>query len=135
MRPDRFIPGRTYRRSELHDLFGGNRQKGISAPAGQSFAFLFTGPGARYGYADRWIDTDTFEYSGEGLSGDMTFGPGNKAILDRSPNLHLFEVIGGGQVKYRGLFRCSDHRTVTNADSEHRERRALIFRLSRVIED
>lgn len=129
------MPGRTYRRSELHDQFGGNRQKGISSPARADFAMLFTGRGKEFGYPDQSIDTDTFEYSGEGLVGDMTFTPGNKAIIDRSPNLHLFETLGGGQVRYIGLFKHVSHRFVTTKDSANQDRRAIVFRLERVVED
>ena len=135
MRADRFVPGRTYRRSELHDQFGGNRQKGISSPARADFAMLFTGRGHEFGYPDEEIDTDTFDYSGEGLIGDMSFTAGNQAIIDRSPNLHLFETLGGGIVKYVGLFKHASHRFVTGKGTDHQDRKVILFRLERVVED
>jgi len=134
MKADRFVPGRIYRRSELHDQFGGNRQKGIAPPARTDFVLLFTGRGARFGYADRRIDTDTYEYSGEGLIGDMSFTSGNQAIVDRS-RLHLFESLTGGDVRYVGLFKHLNHRIVSANDSEGRDRKAILFTLTRVVED
>jgi len=96
---------------------------------------LFTGRGTEFGYPDHAIDPDTFEYSGEGLVGDMEMTFGNKAIVERSPNLHLFETIGGGIVRYVGLFQYDSHRLITTRDTKNVLRSAILFTLKRVIED
>jgi hypothetical protein len=38
-----FSPGQVYRRRDLHETFGGQRQGGISTPAKAPFIFLITG--------------------------------------------------------------------------------------------
>ncbi len=50
-----FVPGQIYRRRDLHERFGGQRQGGISTPKSSPFIFLITGDsGKQYGYADEW---------------------------------------------------------------------------------
>lgn len=50
-----FTPDSSYKRSSLHDQFGGNRQSGISPSAINPFIFIFSGKsGAQYGYRDGW---------------------------------------------------------------------------------
>jgi 5-methylcytosine-specific restriction protein A len=129
-----FALGCVYRRSEdLHSLFGGGGQSGISNSAKAPVTFLFTGSGERYGYADRFDDEGTFFYFGEGQKGDMKFVRGNLAILNHSNNgkaLHLFRAIGKGKgQKYLGEFVYQDHEWVTAPDVDGKIRRAIIFRL------
>src|ERR1017187_9232561 len=82
-----FTPGQVYRRRELHDRFGGQRQGGISTPARAPFIFLITGDsGKQHGYSDEWADEGTFLYTGEGQRGDMRFVGGNRAIRDHKQN-------------------------------------------------
>ena len=70
-----FEPEQEYRRSELHDKYGGQRQGGISTPKDHPFIMLFTGEtGADYGYHDR-LDKGVFYYTGEGQVGDMSYTP------------------------------------------------------------
>jgi 5-methylcytosine-specific restriction protein A len=48
-----FVPGEVYRRRELHDLYGGQGQGGISTPKDHPIIFLVTGEsGTQYGYTD-----------------------------------------------------------------------------------
>jgi 5-methylcytosine-specific restriction protein A len=78
-----FSPGQVYRRRDLHEKFGGQRQGGISTPAKAPFIFLITGDsGKRHGYSDEWTDDGVFLYTGEGQRGDMKFVGGNRAIRD-----------------------------------------------------
>jgi hypothetical protein len=52
-----FSPGQEYRRRELHERFGGQRQGGISTPRKAPFLFLITGEsGKQHGYSDEWTD-------------------------------------------------------------------------------
>ena len=49
--------GERYKRKELHDHFGGNRQSGISAPAKFPVIFLINSSGGdENGYEDGWMD-------------------------------------------------------------------------------
>jgi len=88
-----FVPGRTYRRRDLHKRLGGQRQGGISTPKSRNIILLFTGEsGKQHGYDDDWTDDGIFLYTGEGQHGDMRFVAGNKAIRDHSitgKDLHL----------------------------------------------
>ena len=52
-----FVLGSTYRRTDLHKSYGGQRQGGISTPSGRNFILLFTGEqGEQYGYWDGWTE-------------------------------------------------------------------------------
>jgi 5-methylcytosine-specific restriction enzyme A len=92
-----FEQGRIYRRRDLHERFGGQRQGGISTPKYHPLIFLFTGEsGEQYGYHDGWELDGTFRYVGEGQVGDMRFVAGNKAIRNHAEtgkDLHLFEIL------------------------------------------
>ena len=49
--------GEIYKRKELHDHFGGNRQSGISAPAKFPVIFLINSSGGdENGYEDGWME-------------------------------------------------------------------------------
>src|SRR5215510_13686834 len=78
---NQFEVGQWYKRTTLHAEHGGQRQGGISTPAGKPFLMLFTGRGGKHGYDDGWHD-GVFRYYGEGQVGDMEFTGGNKAIRD-----------------------------------------------------
>ena len=108
-----FNVGEVYKRTELHDKYGGQRQGGISTPAKYPFIFLFTGgKGERYGYRDKW-QGKTFFYTGEGQTGNMIFVGGNRAIRDSVKNneeLHLFKYKEKGYVEYVGEMEyINDH--------------------------
>ena len=82
-----FIQGHSYRRSELHDRYGGQRQGGISTPSQRPIIMLFSGEsGEQHGYADTWSAEGLFLYTGEGQEGDMVFVRGNAAIRDHIDN-------------------------------------------------
>ena len=84
-----------YKRKELHNHFGGQRQGGISTPRSHPIIFVFTSKrGKDFGYLDGWNDGDYFLYTGEGQKGDMTFQSGNKALRDHGTDgkqVFLFE--------------------------------------------
>ena len=90
-----FIPNQVYKRSSLHDQFGGNRQGGISPSAKVPYIFIFSGKsGAQYGYRDGWDNKNIFSYTGEGQEGDMQFVKGNLALREhkeRGKRVFLFE--------------------------------------------
>lgn len=129
-----FEVGRVYiRRRDIHERFGGQHQGGISTPANHPVIFAFTGgTGRRHGYADHWTDDGVFCLFGEGQKGDMSFRGGNRAIRDHVPegkDLLLFEMHGGGRVRFRGQFVCESWREETGEDTAGHPRRAIVFHL------
>ena len=130
-----FHVGQEYRRQDIHDQIGGQRQGGISTPAKHALVLLFTGSsGEQHGYADSW-SKDIFHYFGEGQSGDMQLARGNKAIRDHASEgkeLHLFKQKGKGIVEYVGQFRYVSHRLVRAPDTDGKVRQSIVFDLSPV---
>jgi 5-methylcytosine-specific restriction protein A len=128
-----FVKGAQYRRSEIHDLFGGQRQGGISTPEGKPLIFLFTGgSGDRYGYEDEWTSDGVFLYTGEGQEGDMNFTKGNAAVRDSitaGEDIHLFRYVGRGIVEYIGQMVCQGYRSARRPDRHNHLRRAIVFEL------
>jgi 5-methylcytosine-specific restriction protein A len=132
-----FKIGKRYNRWELHDVFGGQRYRGIATPAEYPFVFLFTGDsGKDYGYEDEFLPNDTFLYTGEGAKGDMTMEGGNKAIRDHQKEnreIHLFEDTEYPWiVSYVGQFEYAGHRWETLEDEEEYKREAIRFELEPV---
>ncbi len=99
-----FVEGQIYRRKDIHDLYGGNRQSGICPSAKMPYIFIFTGSsGEQHGYKDEWLNEDVFSYTGEGQIGDMQFTKGNLALRDHlitSKRVFLFEYIAKGTIKF-----------------------------------
>ena len=99
--------GRVYRRRELHSAgLGGNQQKGISYPANGTYVMLFSTPEFEqaWGYNDSWLGQDAYRYYGEWSgTGDMLPIGGNRAIVERSPEIYLFVKVSTGH-RYAGKF-------------------------------
>ena len=99
-----FIPNHNYRRSDIHDLFGGNRQSGICPCSNFPYIFIFSGvSGHQHGYKDGWDNPNVFSYTGEGQIGDMKFTKGNLALkehLNSGKRVFLFESDGRGTAKF-----------------------------------
>ncbi len=107
MDPLPFIPQHVYnRRADIHQVYGGNPQSGISVSARNPYIFIFSGSsGHQHGYKDRWDNPNVFVYTGEGQIGDMAFSRGNLALRDHKRNgkrVFLFESDGRG----RAVFIC-----------------------------
>ena len=130
-----FEVGKVYSRTrDIHDVYGGSRQSGISTPKDQPLIFLFTGgSGEQYGYQDRWDAEGVFLYCGEGQRGDMEFVRGNRAIRDHAAegkDLLLFQSLGKGQgVRYMGTFACAGSVHQPGVDRDGRPRRLIVFQL------
>lgn len=129
-----FEIGKEYKRSELHDHYGGTRQAGISASASLPIIFLFHTPaGDFHGYADGWTDDGLFRYSGQGQVGDMEMLRGNAAIRDHKENhkaLHLFAKSRNSYVTYVGEFELADVLEEDNVpDRRGKPRKAFAFLL------
>ncbi len=127
-----FEKGQIYVRRELHDKYGGNRQSGISRCPKHGIILLFTSErGKEFGYEDGWKD-GFFYYCGEGQIGDMKFVRGNKAIRDHQIEgyeLHLFESISKGMVKYIGQFVCVGYDFQEGHDLKGNRRKMIVFKL------
>lgn len=136
-----FELGRVYRRRDIHDRYGGQRQGGISTSRGCPVIFLFTGATGRdhgYGY-DGWQDTGLFDYTGEGqpARGDMTFTGGNRAIRDHvadGKRLLLFQQLPKhghtrGMVRFLGEMVCVDWR-IEPRDAAGNPRQVIVFTLA-----
>lgn len=90
-----FKTDKIYKRSIIHDQYGGSRQSGISASAKYPYIFIFTGAGgSSFGYKDSWENKNVFSYTGEGQVGNMKFVRGNLALKDhlsRGKRVFLFK--------------------------------------------
>ena len=131
-----FIPNHLYKRLLIHDEFGGNRQGGISPSAKFPYIFIFSGKsGAQYGYKDRWDNDNVFTYTGEGQEGDMQFIKGNLALkdhLNRGKRIFLFEIEGGGMVKFASEMEFHDADYFVTPDRNGNDRIGIQFFLKRV---
>lgn len=131
-----YTPGALYnRRHEIHEAFGGQRQGGISTPAGAPVVFIFTGEaGKAHGYRDYWDEDGIFHYFGEGQVGDMRLIAGNRAIIrhhEDGKHLLLFQMMGKSRpYRYLGEFRCINCYEVDEIpDTNKNPRKAIVFRL------
>jgi hypothetical protein len=91
--------GRRVKRREIHSLFGGQRQGGISTPVNSRNILIFTDPksGAKYGYDkhEGLREDGSYAYTGEGQVGDQSLLRGNKAIFESAQNgktIRIFKV-------------------------------------------
>ena len=132
MAPDDLVRGKVYRRRELHlDGLGGNWQSGISYPADGTYVLLFSDPeaGREHGYVDRWSGDEYLYYGQWTGTGDMVFEVGNRAVMGRAEELHLFVAASGGH-RYEGRFRLSRHETASTV-RDGRQWQAIVFVLER----
>lgn len=132
-----FEVGALYRRrTEIHKLFDGQQQGGISTPPDHPVVFVFTGEvGKSHGYADFWDDEGVLHYFGEGQSGDMTMTRGNLAIRDHIKNgkrLLVFKAMGHGKpCRFDGEFVCRSCYVRPNTPATRgSNRNAIVFRLA-----
>lgn len=123
-------------RSLIHDLYGGNRQSGISASANYPYIFIFSSStGHRHGYKDSWENESVFSYTGEGQIGDMGFTRGNRALyehLQKGNRVFLFEYIKKGVVQFKSELEFIDVDYFQGTGSDGKERIALKFFFKRV---
>lgn len=123
------------RRDQIHAVFGGQQQGGISTPKDHPLVIAFTGEaGVSHGYHDFWDDGEVFHYFGEGQVGDMKYVSGNRAIGEHvrdGKTLVLFQMMGKRRpYRYLGRFMCqSSYVQPGTPDREGRPRSAIVFRL------
>ncbi|MEM6820316.1 MAG: HNH endonuclease [Verrucomicrobiota bacterium] len=128
--------GEVYKRTDIQDHFGGQRQGGISTPKNAAVVMIFSSEaGENYGYEDGWVDPSTFRYTGEGQVGDMQWRGGNSAIRDHEKNgrrLLLFQYVRKAYVRFEGEMRCVEYESFLTPDRNGKQRDALRFILERV---
>lgn len=130
-----FEVGRIYKRKEeIHGVYGGQGQGGISTPSKHPIVLIFTSDtGESYGYQDQFRSDGTFWYTGEGQVGDMEMLRGNAAVRDHQENgkeLHIFEYVKTAHVRYIGEAQCVGHHIEERPDRESNTRNAIIFHLA-----
>jgi 5-methylcytosine-specific restriction enzyme A len=130
-----FEPGAIYNRvRDIHKVYGGQRQGGISTPKEVPLIFLFTGEtGGQYGYRDGPRANGIFAYTGEGQVGPMKFVRGNLAVRDQVKNgrdLLLFETLKKkGSYRFIGYFACDGFEYGMGPDRKGSLRPTIIFYL------
>jgi len=126
-----FIENREYKRSEIHDQFGGNRQGGISPAAKHPYIFIFTGAaGNQHGYKDTWENPNVFSYTGEGQVGDMEFKRGNLALQEHvkeGKRVFLFQQTRKGFVRFVSELVLMDVDFEPIPDRNGNQRRGIKF--------
>jgi predicted restriction endonuclease len=131
-----FIPNRQYKRSDIHDEYGGNRQGGISPSAKFPYIFIFSGKsGAQYGYRDGWDNQNIFSYTGEGQEGDMQYIKGNLALKEhqnRGKRVFLFEIEGNGIIKFISEMEFYDADYFETPDKNGNKRIGIKFFFKRI---
>lgn len=131
-----FISNHIYKRAEIHDQYGGNRQGGISASAKFPYIFIFSGEsGHQHGYKDQWENPNVFSYTGEGQINDMRFIKGNLALkdhLETGKRGFLFIQIKKAFVKFEAELELIEFDFFVGPDREGRERTAIKFFFKRV---
>ncbi|WP_339880611.1 HNH endonuclease [uncultured Algoriphagus sp.] len=107
-----FISNKIYKRSDIHDQYGGSRQHGISSSAQQPYIFIFSGSqGSQHGYKDQWMNDTVYSYTGEGQVGDMKFTKGNLALMEhrnQGKRVFLFEYVNRGYVRFESELEIND---------------------------
>jgi len=126
-----FTPGLIYKRSLIHDQYGGSRQSGISVSAEFPFIFIFSGKtGHQHGYKDQWENKNVFSYTGEGQIGDMNYSRGNLAIRDHlkaKRRIFLFTQEVKAFVKFEAELELLECNYFLSPDREGKERVAIKF--------
>lgn len=123
------------RQKQIHGVFGGQQQGGISTPKDHPLVIAFTGEaGVSHGYRDFWDNDEVFHYFGEGQVGDMKYVAGNRAIGEHAKDgkmLVVFQMMGKGRpYRYLGRFMCqSSYVQPGTPDREGQPRSAIVFRL------
>lgn len=134
------VEGERVLRKELHDRYGGNRERGISPSRKSPNIFLFSDPSAatKHGYADD-LESDPVLYYGEGRFGDMELSHGNLSLLNHREEgrpLRLFRAYGR-EVEYLGEYELDPEEpyfwtTAPDSRSESPIRKAIVFRLRKI---
>ena len=130
--------GKVYKRTELHNFFGGQSQGGISTPKEYKYIFIieYKKSGKDFGYEDGWdIGRNFYLYTGQGQVGDMQFIRGNKAIRDHKENdkkIFLFKETQETFIKLDAELNFVDYEYIQTIDRKGNNRKAIQFRLESI---
>lgn len=129
-----FEIGKEYnRKSDIHEVYKGQSQGGISTPKDFPVVFIFTSDaGERHGYRDEYRDDGVFWYTGEGQVGDMKMEAGNKAILEHAKSkktIYVFEYTRKAHVRFLGTAECLGFHEETRPDRDGQDRKVFVFHL------
>ena len=131
-----FNVGNIYRRSLIHDQYGGNRQSGISVSAENPYIFIFSGQsGHQHGYKDQWENENVFSYTGEGQAGDMQFVRGNLALkehIEKGKRVFLFIQSQKAFVTFETELELIDFDFFQGIDRDGKNRESIKFFFKRV---
>lgn len=133
----------TRKRSEIQNMYGGQRYGGIATPTNSENILIFTdlSAGAEFGYDkhEGQGPDGIYHYTGAGQRGDMTFTGVNKVMLE-SPGtgkiIRLF-LANSPNATYKGSFTLADQPfTFENApDRDGTIRRVIVFNLTPIDAD
>lgn len=130
--------GKTYRRTDIHEVYGGRRQGGISPSRVSPNVMLFTDPtkNHRHGYFDGWGEDGCYHYAGEGQTGDQKMVQGNLTVLNHIEEgraLRLLRIVSTGQAQYLGEFVLASDNPYYLTDAPETDggaiRSVIMFRL------
>jgi hypothetical protein len=132
-------PGKRITRAELHHLYGGREQGGISpcADSGNVFLFMNKKRGAENGYIYDGVHKDkkTLHYTGEGRYGHQQMKSGNRTIRDHRAegrSLHVFDA-QKDDLLYLGEFEYSGHYSAEAPPKGGGDlRKVIVFELHRL---
>ena len=129
-----FEIGKEYnRKADIHEIYKGQAQGGISTPKDFPVVFIFTSDaGEQHGYRDEYRDDGVFWYTGEGQVGNMKMDAGNKAILEHAKNkktLNVFEYTRKAHVRFLGTAECLGYHEEIRPDREGQDRSVFVFHL------
>jgi 5-methylcytosine-specific restriction protein A len=129
-----FVVGHEYRRrTDIHGVYDGQRQGGISTPSAHPLIFIFTGEsGSTYGYSDRFTEDGVYLYTGEGQKGNQRMASGNLAIRDhqiRGKALLVFSDLGNGKVRFMGEATSLGYHLEDRPDKTGTYRKVFVFEL------
>ncbi|MGA9466600.1 MAG: hypothetical protein WBV10_03140 [Exiguobacterium marinum] len=126
-----FEKNKVYRRSSIHDQYGGNRQRGISPSAKHDIIFIFDMKHSSFDYANRWDEKEgLYYYNGEGQVGDQTFTSGNKALLrhiESNKDVYLFEEIGNSMYRFVDQMILIGYDIQFGSDKNYQQREIIVF--------
>lgn len=126
-----FTIGQDYRRSAIHDQYGGNRQSGISFSNTYPYIFIFSAQtGHQHGYKDQWENSNVFSYTGEGQVNDMRFIRGNlelKNHLKNGKRVFLFIQERKAFVQFEAELELIDIGSFIGPDREGKDRVGIKF--------
>lgn len=129
-----FEIGKEYnRKADIHEIYKGQAQGGISTPKDFPVVFIFTSDaGEQHGYRDEYRVDGVFWYTGEGQVGNMKMEAGNKAILEHAKNkktLNVFEYTRKAHVRFLGTAECLGYHEEIRPDREGQDRSVFVFHL------